>query len=196
MAKEVDLDKLELTDKQRIFCQEYIIDWNATRAAKEAGYSEKTATETGCENLRKPHIKEYIDSIKDNLEEQAGLTKLKVVLEQKKLAFSSIAHLHDTWITRKEFESLGEAEKACISEISTQTRQELNAKDKIVQVDYVKIKLYDKQKALDSIAKMMGYNEPDKISHLGEVSVKTDLSKLDTETLEKLYEAGVIEKGE
>jgi phage terminase small subunit len=32
-----------MTDKQKRFCEEYVKDWNATRAAIAAGYSEKTA---------------------------------------------------------------------------------------------------------------------------------------------------------
>jgi len=46
-----------------------------------------------------------------------------VMEEHKKLAFSSIANLHNTWITRKEFEELTEDQKACISEITTQVKQ-------------------------------------------------------------------------
>jgi len=42
-------DDSTLNDKQKRFCEEYVIDWNATRAAKVAGYSEKTAKEIGCE---------------------------------------------------------------------------------------------------------------------------------------------------
>ena len=44
----------KLTAKQRLFAEEYIIDHNATRAAKRAGYSEKTAAQTGYENLILP----------------------------------------------------------------------------------------------------------------------------------------------
>lgn len=50
----------KLTDKQQKFCEEYLIDLNATQAAIRAGYSEKTAKEIGCENLTKPNIAEYI----------------------------------------------------------------------------------------------------------------------------------------
>lgn len=45
-----------LTALQRRFVEEYTKDCNATRAAKTAGYSEKTASEMGWENLRKPQI--------------------------------------------------------------------------------------------------------------------------------------------
>jgi phage terminase small subunit len=146
----------ELTEKQKIFCQEYILDWNGSRAARVAGYSEKTAKEIASENLTKPNIKSYIEEIQKDIEKVAGISRLMVLNEHKKLAFSSIAHMHNTWVTRKKFESLTNDRKSCIAEIVTQC---------IDGVDYVKIKLYDKQKALDSIAKMLGHNEPDKIDH-------------------------------
>lgn len=46
----------ELTNKQRIFVDHYLLCLNATEAAKRAGYSEKTAYSIGWENLRKPEI--------------------------------------------------------------------------------------------------------------------------------------------
>lgn len=50
----------KMTAKQRRFCDEYIIDLNATQAAIRAGYSKKTANVIGAENLAKPNISEYI----------------------------------------------------------------------------------------------------------------------------------------
>lgn len=50
-----------LTAKQQRFCDEYLVDLNATQAAIRAGYSEKTARVIGQENLLKPAIKEFID---------------------------------------------------------------------------------------------------------------------------------------
>lgn len=52
----------KLTAKQQRFCDEYLIDLNATQAAIRAGYSKKTAYSIGVENLKKPEIKKYIDS--------------------------------------------------------------------------------------------------------------------------------------
>lgn len=54
----------KLTPRQEQFCKEYIIDLNATRASIRAGYSEKTASEMGYENLRKPQIVERIAVLK------------------------------------------------------------------------------------------------------------------------------------
>ena len=51
-----------MTPKQKRFCDEYLIDLNATQAAIRAGYSKKTAYSIGEENLKKPELKKYIDS--------------------------------------------------------------------------------------------------------------------------------------
>ena len=59
-----------MTPKQQAFADEYIISLNATDAARKAGYSNRTATETGYENLRKPHIKAYIDKRLEELKSE------------------------------------------------------------------------------------------------------------------------------
>lgn len=46
----------DLTPKQQRFVDEYCLDLNATQAAIRAGYSQKTATSIGSENLMKPDI--------------------------------------------------------------------------------------------------------------------------------------------
>ena len=60
--------KPKLTDKQRVFIEEYLRCWNATEAARRAGYSAKTARQIGEENLSKPDI---ADAIKQRIAEKA-----------------------------------------------------------------------------------------------------------------------------
>lgn len=50
-----------MTEKQKRFCDEYLIDLNATQAAIRAGYSPKTAYSIGEQNLRKLELKSYIE---------------------------------------------------------------------------------------------------------------------------------------
>ena len=162
------IDDLPLTDKQERFCYEYCLDLNATQAAIRAGYSENTARSIASQLLTKLNIQNRIKQMQDNLAETAGLSRLRVISEHMKIAFSSIAHLHNTWIERKEFESLTEEQKACIAEIDTKIKTEYEynlekQKKEPIRVEYVRIKLYDKQKALDSISKMLGYDAPIKI---------------------------------
>jgi len=50
-----------LTEKQKRFANEYVVSLNATKAAIKAGYSVRTATKIGSENLTKPDISNYIE---------------------------------------------------------------------------------------------------------------------------------------
>lgn len=52
-----------LTAKQRRFVEFYVQTGNATEAAKQAGYSEKTAYRTGADNIRKPQIQKAIQKL-------------------------------------------------------------------------------------------------------------------------------------
>jgi phage terminase small subunit len=155
----------KLTEKEKIFCREFIFDWNATRAAKAAGYSAKTAAVIGHQNLRKLYIQKEIEEIQKELEKISGISRLRVLKEYEKLAFSSIAHIHDSWIEKKAFDKLTDDQKTCISEIQTRVVKKKVGDSEIVDVEEVKVKLHDKSKALDSITKMLGYNEAEKHDH-------------------------------
>ena len=78
----------KLTDKQKIFCKEYILDFNATRAATAAGYSKKTARNQGCENLSKPNIQKEIKRLMESRNQRTEITADRVVKELAKFAFN------------------------------------------------------------------------------------------------------------
>jgi phage terminase small subunit len=52
-----------MTDKEKVFCKEYIKDFNGANAARLAGYSENSAKEIAYENLTKLHIQKYIQEL-------------------------------------------------------------------------------------------------------------------------------------
>lgn len=162
--------KKELNERHKVFCREWVYDFNGSRAYKVAypGVTDETARVNASKLLTDTNIRAYARSLQDNLEELAGISRLMVIQEFQKIAFSSISHLHETWITRKEFDKLTDHQKACIQEIQTQTRKEVGADEVEREIDYVKVKLYDKQRALESINKMLGYEAPKKIEHSGE----------------------------
>ena len=58
---------LRITPKQKKFCDQYLKLGNATQAAKNAGYSEKTAYRTGADNLKVPHILDYINARQEQI---------------------------------------------------------------------------------------------------------------------------------
>ena len=56
-------DANTLTEKERIFADEYIKTTNATQSAIKDGYSENNARVTGSKMLRKPKVRQYIDAV-------------------------------------------------------------------------------------------------------------------------------------
>ena len=64
-----------LTDKQWAFCEEYLLDLNATHAARRAGFNEKTAGSMGNELLNKPEIKELIIKEMKDRSERTQITQ-------------------------------------------------------------------------------------------------------------------------
>ncbi|MGI6323780.1 MAG: terminase small subunit [Bacteroidales bacterium] len=176
-----------LTRKEARFCYEYCIDLNATQAAIRAGYSERSARSIGCQNLTKLNVKAQIQKMRNSLEETAGITSLMIVNELKKIARTSIGSIYNTWITLKDFEKLTDDQKACISEIDTKTRTEyqydpVSDEKRPIKVEYVKIKLYDKLKALDSLTNILGYNAAIR----NELSGKIEFEKLSDDQLNEI----------
>lgn len=185
-----------LTNKEERFCYEYLANgFNATKACIKAGYSQKTARSIGNHLLTKVDIKNRIQQMKDNLAETAGISALMIANEHAKIAFNSVAHLHNTWIERKELEDLTEEQKACIQEVSTKVlTKNIGTRDEpeIVDIEYVRIKTYDKQKSLEALADLLGYNAPKKTEVTGKDG-KDLIPEQNTEKLKsELFE--IVEK--
>ena len=69
---------MKLTKKQDAFVKAYLLNgFNATQAAIEAGYSEKTAYSIGNENLSKPEIKKAIEKHQKQSSENFAWSKQK-----------------------------------------------------------------------------------------------------------------------
>lgn len=157
------IDPDGLLPKQRKFCQEYIFDWNINRAARAAGYASSSATNAGKYILTIPSAQEYIKTLQADLEKFAGVSQLRNLAELAKIAYSSLGALHNTWIDLKQFESLTPEQKAAIESIDTKEVVKKNRAGEVVSVDrMVKIKLYNKLAAIESLNRMLGYNAPTK----------------------------------
>jgi len=156
--------KSDLTPKMERFCYEYLAcGFNATKAALNAGYSKKTASSIGAENLRKPQIKARIQEMKDNLAETAGISALMIVQEHKKIIEASQGKIRESWMKLKDFEELSDDVKACIQEVTTKEVKKQVKKGQSPETEvYVRIKMYDKQKSMDAISAMCGFNAPTK----------------------------------
>lgn len=87
---------MALTDKQRLFVEEYPKDFNASAAARRAGYSEKTAGSIGFENLQKPEI---AAALAEATEERFGRARINADEVFKQIARIGFVDVRDlfTW---------------------------------------------------------------------------------------------------
>ena len=75
--------KGELTDKQRLFVQHYLVSLNASDASLKAGYSPKTYRLIGSQNLRKPLIATAIRQAMDKRSDKVEIDAAYVLREIK-----------------------------------------------------------------------------------------------------------------
>ena len=77
------------TEKQRRFVDEYLVDLNATQAAIRAGYSERSASAIGCENLSKPELADAISMAQAERSSRTKVTADDVLRELWRIATTS-----------------------------------------------------------------------------------------------------------
>jgi phage terminase small subunit len=145
--------KPKLTPKQEKFCQEYMIDLNATQAAIRAGYSKDTANRIASENLTKPDIQEFITILRLETSKRTEITIDAVLNEYRKLAMFDVRKLYNDDGSIKSVSDLDDDTAGAIIGIEVIEGEFTNTK---------KVKLSDKKGALDSICKVLGFNAPDK----------------------------------
>lgn len=156
-----------LTEKQKKFCQEYIIDLNGKQAAIRAGYSEKTAENQASRMLSKVKVREYVTYLKQNTAKKLEITHEMLTAEWAKMAFSNITETYKNWMTLEDFELLKREKPelmSCIQEISTKTEYRKEENKIKGKVEWVKLKFYDKQKALENLGKHVDYYNAHNIS--------------------------------
>ncbi len=191
----------KLTDKQRRFCEEYIVDLNATQAAIRAEYSEKTAYSMGQRLLKKVEAQEYIKQLK---EERAARTQIeadRVIYELSLIAFSNAAdyaavvdeetyvEVDGNWIKLLDDDG-NPVMRRTVKPVLT---KDLTAEQKRALAvikkgrDGFEVKPYDKVRALELLGKHIGLFE-EKVNVNG--TINNPMEGLTTEDLKKLIEDG------
>ena len=86
---------MSLTPKQKLFCEEYLLDSNATQSAIRAGYKEKSATAIGAENLTKPHISAYLQELQQNRQIRTQVDADDLLTQLQEMRISDYADIID-----------------------------------------------------------------------------------------------------
>lgn len=147
-----------LTDKQACFVQEYLIDLNATQAAIRAGYSQGTARCIGSENLGKPEIAQAIAVAQEERARRTHVTQDMIIRELARIGFSDLRKMMtDTGalIDPRDWDDDTAAAVSSLEIVTKPTRECDEDGEKLVSYIH-KIKTWDKNSALDKLAKHLG----------------------------------------
>lgn len=186
--------KASLTIKQEKFCNKYLECGNASEAYRYAYDCSKMSDNSvwcnASQLLADTKVAQRLEYLKSHLAEASGITALQIIREHQKIAFSDATRIRNGWMSLKEFESLTDDEKACIRSVETkQTKRTTPMGDEVID-EQVKITCYDKQKALDSIVSMLGYNAPEKIANTDSKGNDIPQPTFNVESLFQLIQEG------
>lgn len=160
---------MALSDKQRVFVDEYLVDLNATQAAIRAGYSPKTANEQGARLLAKVSIQAELSERMKAREQRTEITQDRVLQEIARVAFFDPRKLFNDDGTPKRLVDLDDDSAAVVAGLDVATIG--NADVGVGQV--MKYKIADKLKAIDQCMSHLGMGKA-KIELSGKVEIPAD----------------------
>lgn len=166
---------INLKPNHRAFVENYVTTWNGTVAAVAAGYSPRTATVQASKLLTDPNIKKEVERLRLKQVKAYQLTREGIQEQLRKLAFSDHRKLMKEDGTPKRIIDLEDDEAMALDAIEV---------DALGQP--YKFKFHNKNKAIDSINKMLGYNAPDKVLNLNPPIEQEDLSKFTMEEIKDI----------
>lgn len=135
-----------LTAKQQRFCDEYLIDLNATQAAIRAGYSPRTAEQAASRLLTIVKVSDEIAREMAERSKRTGINQDRVVKELAKLAFVNIADVVDLENATVRMSATDE-DLACIQSVKIKPSEFGTERE---------IKLYDKKASLELLGRHLG----------------------------------------
>ena len=140
----------KITNKQKQFCIEYLIDFNATKAAIRAGYSPRSARQIGSDLLTKHDIQQEMQRIANKAVDKTEVSVERIVKEYADIAFSDFGKLYDE---NGNLLELDQIDKGTASALKYYAVKSSKSKGKSREV--TKIVFHDKISALDVLAKYL-----------------------------------------
>jgi phage terminase small subunit len=141
---------MALTEKQKQFVEEYLIDLNATQAAIRAGYSPNTAEQAASRLLSFVKVQNAIAVEMADRSKRTGVNQDRVIQELAKIAFANITNIADENAALKT--DADEADLAAVESVKVKT---IPTKSGDAGVER-EIKLASKLKALELLGKHLG----------------------------------------
>lgn len=148
-----------MTDAQKRFCDEYLIDLNATRAYKVAYQNckkDETAKSAGSRLLTNVNVQNYISEKMKEREKRTEVTQDMVIKELAKIAFLDIRKLYTENGQLKNVADIDDDTARAISSLETLEEYYGYGDEREKIGDTQKVKLLDKTKALELLGRHLG----------------------------------------
>ena len=145
-----------LTPRQARFVKEYLVDLNGQQAAERAGYAKKNARITASQLLTKPNIAAVIKDAQQQRSARTDVTADAVVRELAYIAFGDISGLFDAQGRLREAHDLAPGVRARIAAIDVVRERTRAVGDTTVEESTVKVRVWDKVRALELLMKHLG----------------------------------------
>jgi phage terminase small subunit len=152
MAKK-PTDKDALNDQQERFCLEYLKDLNGKQAAIRAGYSEASAESQASRLLSNAKVASRVAELKAKQFGQIELSAARVLQELARLAMVDLSEAYDENGRLKSMKEIPEEVRRAIAGVEVFEEFEGRGEDRVKVGDTVKVKLFDKTRALELLAK-------------------------------------------
>jgi len=168
---------MALNEKQQRFCDEYLIDLNATQAAIRAGYSEKTAGSQAFDLLKKPDVQAYLEERMDERSKRTEITQDAVLKELAKIGFANMSDYMKPGIDGDpvlDFSQITRDQAAALTEVTVEDFKDGRGED-ARDVRRIKFKLADKRAALVDMGKHLGMFK-DKVELSGDLNQSIKVS--------------------
>ena len=158
---DIEKSEFEITDRMQKFVDEYLVDFNGTKAAERSGYSADSAQEIASQLLARPDIRELVAEGQKEIMERTQTFQDNAVAELKIVGFSNLADfltVKDGGIVeQKPFNELTKEQTKCIKKIKQTVRSSHSADGTILhQTAVIEIELHDKLKALELLGRHLG----------------------------------------
>lgn len=139
----------KMTERQKRFCDEYLIDLNATQAAIRAGYSSKYANTNASKLLQNTTIKQYIDA------RMAEKEKELIADQDEVMRYLSAVMRRE--MTESVVVTVSKEASTYVPDAKGVMRKQI-VKEDIPQVVEIPAKLSDANKAAELLGKRYGLN--------------------------------------
>lgn len=156
----------ELTEKQKRFAEEYVVDLNATQAAIRAGYSARTAGAVAHKLLKKAEIQALIQELQQARSGRTGITQDRTLTEIARIALfdpAGVLSFEGDTITVRAASEITEDARRAIKSI--RIRKTIDGAGNEVEV--MDITFHDKTRNLELLGRHLGMFV-DRIKHEGD----------------------------